>query len=63
MVLFDLLLFQFLANSRQSMSWYRVLNVRTRCVLIHVIFSKASIVDFNGRWDIWFCPVILWVQG
>ncbi len=48
--------------SRQSVSWYRVLNVRTCCISIHLIFSKASIVDFNGWWGIWFCPFILWVQ-
>ncbi len=28
--------------SRQSISWYRVLNVRTRCILIILIFSKVS---------------------
>ena len=45
------------------MSWTR--NVWTRCVSIHFIFSKVSIVDFNGpcRRDIWLCPIILWVQG
>ncbi len=48
--------------SRQSVSQYRVLNARTRCVSIHLIFSKVSIVDFNGRRDIWLCPVIHWVH-
>jgi hypothetical protein len=31
--------------SRQSVSRYCILNARTRCVSIHFIFSKVSIVD------------------
>jgi hypothetical protein len=52
MVLFDLLLFQFLGSQFLGIV---LLNAR--------IFSKVSIVNFNGRQDIWLCPVILWVHG
>ena len=47
----DFLLFVALSVSRQSVSSYRVLNVRTRWVSIHLIFSNVSYVDFNGRRD------------
>ncbi len=49
--------------SRQSVSRSCVVNVGTRCISIHLIFSKVSMVYFNGRLDIWLCPIILWVQG
>ena len=48
--------------SRQSVSWYRVLNIRNRCISIHLIFRKVSIVVFNGRRDIWLCSIICRVQ-
>ncbi len=34
----------------------------TRYNKFDLIFSKVSIVDFNGRQDIWLCSNILWVQ-
>jgi hypothetical protein len=60
----DLFEFVAISVSRQSVScWYRGVNFRIRCISIHLIFSKVSIVDFNGRRDIWLCPNIFWAQG